>query len=137
LCLQQKQLRWHRGDIRNILSIMCARDGGHQKYFIYYVRKRWGTSEMLYQSRAHAMGDIRNILSITCARDGGHLKYFIYYVRSWLWTVEVIWYFGSNNTKALYRFDLYWLSIQCVQNLNCYSNISTITTYVRIDVDVK
>jgi hypothetical protein len=70
------------GDIKNILSITCARDGGHHKYFIYHVRTQWGTSEIFYLSCAHAMEDIRNILSITCARDGGHQKYFICHVRT-------------------------------------------------------
>jgi hypothetical protein len=77
------------GDISNILSITCARDGGYQKYFIYHVRTRWGTSEIFYLSRAHAMGtseifylsrahaieDIRNIVSVTCARMGDIGKY--------------------------------------------------------------
>jgi hypothetical protein len=76
------KLRWHRGDIkifylsrahamgdiRNILSITCARDGGHQKYFICHVRTRWGTSENIKISRANA-------IATTCAR-------YDYYVRT-------------------------------------------------------
>jgi hypothetical protein len=59
-------LRWHRGDIRKILSITCARDGGHQKCFIYHVRTQWGHQKyFIYHVRMR----------------WGHQKYFIYHVR--------------------------------------------------------